>query len=264
MKKTIKFITILVVLTLLLSFAGCGCGLQFEPGPYSDNNMELYTIAAFSIPFADEMGTSVEIMEKDSYGRILFGVRFGSSLFYQKRSDEQEWMYGYVICQKYDKENTYYYEDDCFRIYYSEDMFTSSEQKELKDINDWDAPLNDEKMTSRNIIKKGKTKLSATPLGSDKSSSVSMNLDDVFLKNHPMSEQNVYSEYLDCDKNGNSIGIVWTYSTSPAGDIEVEAYFIIVGKDVLDTNNASIERIKDTLRFWEEIKRFKQENGWAS
>lgn len=51
-----KACVILVVGMLLPMCAGCRFNIAFEPGPYSGDHMELYTIAAFSIPFADQMG----------------------------------------------------------------------------------------------------------------------------------------------------------------------------------------------------------------
>lgn len=264
MKAITKLAVIILAACMLISFcAGCRFGIQLEPVPYSANNMELYTIAAFSIPYADEMGTSVSLIEKDSWGRKLFCVRFGKSLFYGQQADTGGWMYAFVICQKSDKEKTYYYEDECFRIYQSNDLFTENEQRELKERNDWNCTLNDDKMCSRRIIKAGESKLSATVLGLNDSLDISMHLDDLFRENHSFDKQYLFSDYLDCDSSGKSLGIVWGYSPNEAGDIEVDAYFVMVDKDCLDTKEAKITKINDSLHFWTELKQFKADNGWG-
>ncbi len=226
--------------------------------------MELYTIAAFSIPYADEMGTTVELIEKDPYGRALFCVRFGNSLFYDQQAEKDGWMYAYVICQRSDKQETYYYEDECFRLYRSGDMFTEDEQRELKEQNDWNRSLIEAKMTSRRIIERGCSKLSATVLGTDEGLNISMHLDDVFKENHSLSKQYVFSDYLDCDSYGNSIGIVWGYSTNEAGGVDVDAYFIMAERDCISTKEARIAKINDRVHFWKELKQFKADNGWGS
>ena len=61
---------IFVACMLVFVLSGCRCGIALEPGNYDRNNMELYTIAAFSIPHADFVGTKIKPIEGDSYGRV--------------------------------------------------------------------------------------------------------------------------------------------------------------------------------------------------
>lgn len=261
-KRTyIKYILGILSIFCFLCCKGC---IPMEPSPYDSNNMELYTIAAFSIPYADDMGTSIAIIESDKYGRVLFQVQFGYSLFYRELSDEKNnnWLYAYGICQKSDQKRTYYYEDDCFQIYRNKDEFTIKQQNELKELNDWDLPLIIDKMTSRTIIPSGGSKLDSTVLGLNEGLSISMRLDDLFAENESMNKPFVFSEYLDCDQEGKSIGVVWGYSKNENDELEIEAYFIMVEKDCLTSRKARIAPIHDTLHFRKELKAFKKENGW--
>ena len=265
--KSIKKLTILLLLlSIVLSlFGGCHGIIQLEQRPYGKNNMELYSIAAFSIPYADSKGTKIEPMENDSYGRVLFSVCFGSNSFYYPFEYKQS-MYAYVICQKYDETRTYYYEDECFRIYLSEDSFTDNEKNELKAANDWDMPLDENKMTSRTIITPYENKAGATVLGLQKAQLVSSNLVRAFLWNHRLDieQNNVKYAYLDCDNSGKSIGVIWFRLENDGGEATKEAYFIMVEEDCSETKQAKIAEISDTLNFQEELKRFKEANGWDS
>ena len=264
MTKRITGLLLIVCMNLFL-FTGCR-GIQLEPQPYGGDNMELYTIAAFSIPYADRTGTKIRTIEEDQYGRVLFLVSFRSSGFYYQ--SEYEKMYAYAVCQKSDEERTYYYEDDCFLLYLTEDMFTESEQNKLKELNDWDKPLNEAKMTSRQIIEPHDSKLRATSLGFDKAFSVSLHLKAAFLAEHPVDtdRQHVFYKYLDCDAAGKSVGVVWYwyYSDNDSNDTETEAYFIMVDEDCLLTNKAQIAKITDTLHFQDELKMFKAANNWVT
>lgn len=264
--RMIKRITGLLLITCMNLFLFTGCrGIQLEPQPYGGDNMELYTIAAFNIPYVDEFGSAVKIkvLEEDEYGRILFCVSFSSNAFYAPLDSSRPVMYSFAICQKADEGRTYYYEDDCFHLYLTEDEFTTKEKNILLEANDWGKPLNEEKMTSRPIIEPHKNKLSATVIGMDLGLSISMRLDDLFQKVHP-TDMTVHTVYLDCDTEGKSIGIVWYFIEDDSNTTGKDAYFIMVDRDCLQTNKAKISKITDTLHFQEELKQFKETNNWSS
>ena len=258
------YIRCILGILFIFCFLCCKDSIALEPAPYDSNNMELYTIAAFSIPYADDMGTSITTIESDNYGRVLFQVQFGYSLFYHESSDaKNNWLYAYGICQKSDQERTYYYEDDCFQIYKNKDEFTIKQQNELKELNDWGSPLIMDKMTSRIIIPSGNSKLNSTVLGLNEGLSISMRLDDLFLENGSINKDHVFARYLDCDEEGNSIGVVWGYSKTEKEAPEIEAYFIMVRRNCLVTRKAEIVPINDTLHFWKELKDFKTKVSWG-
>lgn len=255
-----QIIRVIVSFAVLVLFTGC---FTLEPKPYDKNNMELYTIAAYSIPYADEMGTTIQIVDKDDYGRVLFQIRFGTQLLYRQTDFSDNYLYAYAICQKSDRNRTYYYEDDCLRVYNTSAEFTEYEQEELKELNDWNKPLSNDKMTARTIISSGKNKLSATVLGLDKALSISLELDKLFLINHnSIDKEYIYEKYLDCNADGKSIGIVWGCSVAENDTREIEAYFIMVDSDCLETGIATIMPINDMFHYWEELKQFKLDNEW--
>ena len=265
--KSIRKLTVLILLlsVALSLFGGCRGIIQLEQRPYGNKNMELYTIAAFSIPYADSKGTKIDTMENDSYGRVLFSVCFGSNSFYYPFEYKQP-LYAYVICQKYDETKTYYYEDECFRIYLTEDSFTDNEKIELKAANDWDMPLNDNRMTSRTIISPYENKTGATVLGLHKAQLVSSSLVSTFLWNRriDIDRDEVKYSYLDCDNGGKSIGVIWFRLENDDAEPTKEAYFMMVEEDCRETKQAKIAEISDMLNFQEELKRFKEANGWDS
>ena len=53
-----------------------------------------------------------------------------------------------VILQKHDKQYLYYYEDYCF-LMEAEDGFLPEKVEKLKELNDWDNPITEDKCTSR-------------------------------------------------------------------------------------------------------------------
>ncbi len=130
MKK--KYLIIFLV-TIMLAFTGC-----------TDKSLDLETIVcgSYAVPGMfcyDLKGNEYEcsIIETDSFGRVLFTYSG-----YNIISDKYETVS--VICQKYDSENVYYYEDICY-------AYTNSEEEiyELKKDNDWDKEHQNDKMTKR-------------------------------------------------------------------------------------------------------------------
>lgn len=79
-------------------------------------------------------------LERDEYGRAMFSYNCFSSFC-------QETLDILVICQTTERYNPRYYEDVCYLIHGEGDMdFSDSEIALLKERNDWDKPLDSEKM----------------------------------------------------------------------------------------------------------------------
>ena len=156
--KALSYVLLVLLLTAC-EFVPIGA---VEPELYGEGgHMDLYTIAAFSVVGADNMGTSVEPIETDAYGRTLFLATIWNPIFYPGYSNKSESrVYAFGIQQKANGRFTYYYEDDCFFICLSPEDFTEEEQNRLKEQNDWDQPLDQKKLTSRKIIEPKQNKLS--------------------------------------------------------------------------------------------------------
>lgn len=96
---------------------------------------EVYSVAYYSVPFAssDDRWDTAEKIETDSFGRELYFYCSGSTN-------------SYIIIQKYDKSYAYYYDDYCYIFSRSPEKPSKSEIKLLKQRNNWNKKLNEDKM----------------------------------------------------------------------------------------------------------------------
>lgn len=81
-----------------------------------------------------------EIMEEDSHGRILYEYTTKNVI-----TDKEET--ALVICQMFDSEYVYFYEDKCYLL----SGYENSEIDKLKEQNDWNEALDQSKMSRREI-----------------------------------------------------------------------------------------------------------------
>lgn len=140
-KKTgLAFVSIFVLLIMALS----GC----SPHNYVGFDYDLYTTAVHNVPAVSRGNLeTTEILEEDSFGRTLF--------WYENRFvyDYGKPMHALCISQFSEGGRAYYYEDVCF-IFSDENMYAPEEEiARLKELNDWEKPLNIEKMSSAKIVK---------------------------------------------------------------------------------------------------------------
>ena len=156
--KALLLIFALVVSTLLF----VGCTYRGYNGDYP----ELCSVAWASIPTLTGFASNgevlydarVEILENDSYGRVLFtySESYGVNSFYV------------MIVQYSDAANAYYYPDDCYIYMICENKdalidLDTYEIEELKTLNDWNEPLDESKCEGTEIVRKkpeGKIKVS--------------------------------------------------------------------------------------------------------
>ena len=107
------------------------------------DSLNLAVCASYGVPgmmTRDLKGVSFscEMMDTDTYGRVLFTFCAVSSF-----TGEEET--ALVICQAADDENVYFYEDRCYLL----GQWDEGEIRKLKTSNDWNLPLNDNKMSCR-------------------------------------------------------------------------------------------------------------------
>ena len=81
-----------------------------------------------------------EILEEDSHGRILYEYTTKNVI-----TDKEET--ALVICQMFDSEYVYFYEDKCYLL----SGYENSEIDKLKEQNDWNEALDQSKMSRREI-----------------------------------------------------------------------------------------------------------------
>lgn len=260
-KRESRIVFIIVIIVLLASISTACLGM--EPQSYYGPHWELFTQAAFSIAGTDSMGTQIKPLETDEFGRILFEVRFsGGSIdrLYIPDIEIPSWLFAYAICQKADNEFVYYYEDDCFSIYGTQDEFTDDEQNALKQRNDWNKPINDEKLTSRKIVGRNRDRLRVSA-DYDNNWRRDMDAMKVFKLYVTVNENALLgNELLDVDKDGRLLFIMWQEYDN---DQAAKGWFMLMPPAASGANSV-VSPINDPIHYWRELKEFKLDNDWNS
>lgn len=162
-KLSIKFKTLILVLMLLaVALFSAGCNNSRYRGEYP----QLCSVAWSNIPTLTGCRSNgevvydpeVSVLATDSYGRVLFSYtedNYGRSFYV-------------LIMQRVDEQFAYYYPDDCYTLltydeWYSTPDVNAEEVTTLKELNDWERPMDESKLEGTAIIdrkpSKGKLKL---------------------------------------------------------------------------------------------------------
>ena len=127
---------IIIFCILLCLFTSIGCAKE------NNEITDLQIMASYSIPVTfrfDLKGPSgIKVLEEDSYGRILFSYSFYN--YVSKQNDS-----AILICQKFDEQHVYFYEDICYLI----GTCSQNDLEILKETNDWDSSYDESKMSRR-------------------------------------------------------------------------------------------------------------------
>lgn len=262
-RQKYKYYTIAIILVLLCALSGCGIISNMgTPGPYLGEETALFTIATFSIPAVCQINTGIDIIEKDDQGRTLFRITGGNSPIYYECFGTQNNLYAFVICQYYDDEKVYYYEDDCYVLYANTTDFDLTEQEQLKNRNDWNHPLDYDRMIEKQIIPKGEQGYKYT---TEERKIENGKAKDAFLERIIVdNEDNVFITLFDDDGQGRMLFYIIQEQFISWGKVDkstIRSYL-----EIYDTkkgiNNAAIVKIEDPEHIWIEIKDFKQQNHW--
>lgn len=140
-----KFIYVLLIIFIIISLTSCDPPFYYNG---EEEYMYLWGVAASNLPGAySSNGEGIaESIQTDSYGRVLFKYKEGTWL-----TEFEVDTYAYFICQKHDDINSYYYENICYIMADSWEFFSEAEINKLKKMNDWELPLEKEKMLSCSI-----------------------------------------------------------------------------------------------------------------
>ena len=126
-----------IVLILALCFSICSCKKN------TSEDSKLHVCASYSLPgmFAPDIkGDYVDVLETDLKGRTLFRYTAYNYIYETKHTV-------FVICQAYDSDYVYFYEDNNYI-----DATSSTEAIEcFKELNDWNEELDYSKMSKRRI-----------------------------------------------------------------------------------------------------------------
>lgn len=236
---------LLLLLSALLFILGC------EPAPYSSKNYDWFAVASHSVPngFFQDGAAKTTFLEQDSYGRVLFEYRVSIKYAYS------HYQYAYVVCQKSDEEYAYYYEDDCFIAQEGAPEFSDSAVEALKDANDWDKPLNAERLSRRPIRRDGwryaDGQITAAAL-SKMTEQIEANLAD--------SEHSLSSQLMDVDQNGNCLFFVDVYSSVSKEDRRW--FFVLFDQNQICDPDTGIERVLNKDEWQKQLHAFKLANDW--
>ena len=257
-----RLITAFVFLMITSSFSGCNFNLG-TPGPYMGNETALFTMATFSIPKCDQIGTKIEKMETDAQGRTLFKTIMGNDPLYYCCFGEESPLYAFSVCQHCDDEKVYYYEDECWVLFANAEDFTEEEKEQLKERNDWDLPLNYDKMTAKTIIPKESQGRKNYP----NEWKLEEDAKERFLIYNSLEEgERVFSTFLDDDGEGRMIFTILVEARDGDNWMTSSIKSIKSYMEIVDTNShgkeAVIEEIQDPAHIWEQIKAFKAQNNW--
>ncbi len=260
--KALLLIFAMIVSSLLVT----GCVYRGYDGDYP----ELCSVAWESIPtlsgFASNgealYDATVEILETDDYGRILFS-------YTEDCMDYDGVGYYVLIMQRTDGEKAYYYPDDCYMFTFLEEEdalidIDSDEIKELKELNDWDKPLDESKCEGTDIIRK-------KPDGNIK---VNNNyFEDIVREYHENSGRYIHPKNISFvhyfrfgigDDYGREMYVVYTRfeEFTEKTETNYEYVFLVVVNPDKSYDPQTVVILEDLANPRDEVKQIKAQTGW--
>lgn len=233
MKRLFAFVFIVALVMALLSCAAPAMHMPRACVHYAVPGMYLSNIASEG---------QLEILETDAQGRILIKYTNRSYI----RNDESETVY--VICQKYDRDYVYFYEDICYQF----KTQLESGFEILKQSNDWNQSLDETKM-SRRLIR--------TPInGRELFPQNELYYNDVraaVCKEMCINEEDIVSFFFD-DEDLASGKVLYVLSLDENQMQEQSYYFVMCDADY----NISVYSIENIDMYYYGLREFKQANGW--
>ncbi len=253
---------VLMLVLLLVSLLSTGCGYRYK-GEYP----ELCSVAWANIPTLNGgmsngevvYDPEIQVLETDRYGRILFS--------YTEDIDGQ-WFY-ILVMQSADEQYTYYYPDDCYiKMVYEERYSTldvsAEEIASLKELNDWECPMDESKLEATAIIdkkpSKGKLKLK------------NHYFEEIIREYHENSDRYVHPknvsfvrvvDYVKSDGYGREMYVVNTDFDEYYDKKEIwYSYLFLVIVQPDKSYDLSTVVILESSIMSQQVKTAKQQNGW--
>jgi hypothetical protein len=262
MKKIIKaIIAIPLLVAIFFSLFGCE-DFTIYTGPLDLCNQAGNNI----VGIREVVGDPCVIIEEDSYGRTLF-LYIGGSIIAAEAEGGSETFIAILVCQKSDDDYVYFYPDinftlesyesstSIFRLCEEEQVrialaaVTHKAIDQLKELNDWDKPINDDRCTRVEI--QTHNGFPATQL--IQRSVLEEAYGTVALRNEYYVSTAFY--YLSSDSYGRHI---FFFRTDNEDGIYVNSYVVIFNPD----RSYVIEEIKDIWNYQYEMMDFKAQNNW--
>ena len=226
-------IIIFAIFTLVLLLLLTGCSSK-----HSENTI-LQISGSYSIPgmFQADLKENlpIEVLQKDSYGRILY-----SYSSYNVITETTE--IAVAICQKSDDEFVYFYEDVCYII----GNYTDIEIEILKNINDWDLPYDENKMSRRKI------QYSIDRFIISETNQDIYKIRRLFANNINVKPSDIYDHSL-IDSDGHGMDVYLFSVISPSGE---KKQYYVMSNESYQLNYVEILEIDDLIQF-------KKDNNWT-
>lgn len=231
-----------------------------DPELYKENNPELQVVATNSLlgVFGSDLDV-VSKLEEDAYGRTLFA--------YEGQAQDGI-VCAVLIAQKYTSEKSYYYDNSNFivcKIDYTEYMkplnidfikqyFSDNQLQKLKDENDWNKQLEEDKFFEVNIQRKKNDKISEK-----KQKQVYEEIMETDDFNLP------FSTPLTTDKTGKTIYLMTQYSYNGKTAISYygKSYLVMFDSNGEVIDDTGTRELKDRWNYLTDLKEFKEVNGWS-
>lgn len=245
MKKVVVFFLIVCVLCSFFCFYGC-------KKQYSGEYADLYTVAINSLLWNRGMSTvtdklcdpDIQILETDTYGRVLFK--------YTEKSFNQDISFSsLLILQAKNEDSVYYYEDDNFickekKSYNNTVDFEAQEIENLKKVNDWNQDVKIDKCIKKEIC--------------------------YFKKELPIDEKKIV-EIFSKEYEGYYSNLTFLLTSDDQGRFICYSYILIVKESGVEKKyvvtlfdndlSYSIFEPLSTYKYQKELQEFKKDNSWG-
>ena len=219
---------------------------------YSGDNSDLYTVAinsllwnlGYSTLTERSCDSEIEIMERDSYGRVLFSyteksysggeIAFSSLLISQKTEDNYVYYYpdyNFISVPKNSSSN-------------EKIVFSNEEIEILKKNNDWNKEIDLKRCVKKEVSNQKKE----VPLSEKE-------LDDI-LSNYKEYDNKIFN-YLTRDDYGRFICYGWILT-----DLKREYLVILLNPDLTYNVETCFYIPNDYYNYQDEFKQFKELNKW--
>ena len=251
MKKILKLTSLLLLICMLtVSLSSCITTLMMigsAPDPDSVQRFdqpELFTVFMSSFtPFSpDGRWDEMYLIETDDYGRTMFmySLNFNNMTYHRDK-------YYVFVCHKSDDTYSYYY-DDCFLEIGSSEM-TDEEEQLLKDMNDWNLPIDETKLSKTHIVEL-------------------CGREDLWWETKINAE--FLSEYestitpITVDAKGNRLYFYEEWDNPKENRFELKKRMIVIVTADEEIKHKDISSLDTANEYLESVKEFKALCGWDS
>ena len=227
---------------------------------YKGEHPALYTEAVNSLlgmrGYHSHGDSIIKIIDEDSFGRILFSY-YDDSYFYGKISLH------YLICQKIDETYVYYYPDYNFIVNEWNQLdvpFSEKEIEDLKNKNDWDKELDEEKFIKNEVVRMKKE-----PEVEIKRKDFDVLFRKISKDHGRISDESMIKpavRYLTSDSYGRTLYYV-SVAHKDISKKDMQYHLVIIfNPDGSYDESKCVMEFTNSYHYQDSLKEFKELNGW--